>query len=91
MIKQQTYLYPRIHSSSAQLIQHLVGDQKNFEKNFQAFNKTILVDGIFNEAIYDSMKGQTKLKYLHIGLKMVELILKGCVKGDNQKNSLFVI
>jgi len=80
LVKQQTYLYPRLHSASTHLISQLLLDQKNFEKNFQAFNQSILVEGIFNEAIYDTMKSHAKLKYLHIGLKMAETILRGCLK-----------
>lgn len=58
------------------IINDLVRDKKAFEKTFVLFNQIILEDGIFNEEKYDALKSSSKLKYLHIGLKVVELILK---------------
>ena len=83
LIKQQTYLYPRLHASASLLIVELLRDKKKFEKGFTSFNKIILVDGNFNEAIFDTMKSTTKLKYLHIGLKIVEIILKSMKDMDD--------
>lgn len=58
------------------IINDLVRDKKSFEKTFVLFNQIILEDGIFNEGNYEALKSSSKLKYLHIGLKVVELILK---------------
>ena len=46
------------------------------EKNFDLFNRIILEDSVFNEDVLESMKSVAKLKYMHIGLKVVEGILK---------------
>lgn len=76
-------MYPRLHGSASFLIQELLRDKKRFEKNFTSFNKIILVDGIFNEGVFDAMKSTTKLKYLHLGLKIVENVLKQMKEHDN--------
>jgi len=75
-MKQQTYLYPRLHSSVHLTIKELFREKKSIEKNFDLFNRIILEDSIFNEDVYDKMKSVAKLKYLHVGLKIVEAVLK---------------
>ena len=57
------------------------------EKNFDLFNRTVLEGCIFNEAVYDSMKSVPKLKYLHVGLKIVETILKQVQEMSSSKNT----
>lgn len=75
LIKTQTYLYPRIHSSASLLVKELCCDQKLFGKNFVSVYKALLEDAIFNEEIYNNMKSAAKMKYLHIGMKMTEQML----------------
>jgi len=76
LIKAQTYLYPRLHSSLPLLIKELFREKKALvEKNLNLFIQIILEDAIFNEEVHDNMKSVAKFKYLHIGLKVVEAIL----------------
>lgn len=75
LIKTQTYLYPRLHSSNYYLIKEILRNESGLLDNIKVFNKMILQEGIFNESIHEGMKSATKLKYLHIGLRIVESIL----------------
>jgi len=75
LMKSQTYLYPRLHSSVHLIIKELLRERKLIEKNFDLFNRIVLEESIFNEDVYDNMKSAAKLKYLHAGLKIVETIL----------------
>lgn len=90
LLKQQTYLYPRLHSSVPLIINDLVRDKKSFEKTFVLFNQIILEDGIFNEGNYEALKSSSKLKYLHIGLKVVELILKEAQKMKGSPRAVVI-
>ena len=73
LIRAQTYAYPRLHTSTALLVQEMF--RKDLEKNFENFNKIVLKESIFNESVFESMKSVAKFKYLHSGLKIVEKIL----------------
>lgn len=50
LIKTQTYLYPRLHSSVSLLLKDLfLGDQKNIPKKFKDFNESILKAKMFDD------------------------------------------
>jgi hypothetical protein len=49
---------------------------KNFGKTLEQFYKIVLEDAVFNEKIHEGMKSIAKMKFLHIGFKMTEAILK---------------
>ena len=58
------------------------------------FNRIILEDSVFNEDVYDKMKSVAKLKFLHIGLKVTEAVLKHLSEMTGAKTvslKLFVI
>lgn len=76
LIKGQTYLYPRLHSSIPLLIKEVFRDEKSFESNFALFSQILLEQTIFDERVHDTMKSVAKYKYLHIGLRIVESLLK---------------
>lgn len=64
-------------------------DQKLLQKNLFSFFKTILEDAVFNDEIHENMKSHSKMKYIHIGFKIVEQFLAGVNKLDN--NALKII
>ena len=72
LIKKQTYLYPRLHSSIPLLINELQSEEKFQDKLklFQQFVKIVLDDFLFNEESYSTMKSVTKFKFLNIGFKV---------------------
>ena len=82
LVKHQTYLYPRLHSSTCLLVKELFRDKKHLGKNVETFFKVVLEDSIFNEDIHSSMKSVAKMKYLHIGFKIAEMVIKGVIDGD---------
>lgn len=50
LIKSQTYLYPRLHSSVHLLLKDVfIGDQKSIVKKFQNLNEAVLEATIFDE------------------------------------------
>ena len=50
LIKSQTYLYPRLHSSVHLLLKDMfLGDQKSIVKKYQNLNETVLEATIFDE------------------------------------------
>jgi len=79
ILKAQTYLFPRLHSSAMLLVKELMRDSKHFFKNFESFFKVLLEDAIFNEEILEAMKSVARMKFLHIGFKITEAILKEIV------------
>lgn len=61
------------------------------ESNFTIFSQVLLEEAIFNEAVHDSMKSVAKFKYLHIGLKMVESLLKQARSSSTPKQRLAIV
>lgn len=76
VVKTQTYLYPRLHLSVQLMVEEIFSQKKAIVDNFKPFYKTVLESGIFNYKIYDEMKSVAKFKYLHIGLSIVQTLLK---------------
>ena len=72
MLKQQTYLYPRLHSSVVLLIQDLflTDDVKTIPKKYQSFSSAVLEKVVFHEESLGQMKSVARLKLMHIGLKV---------------------
>ena len=91
LVKQQTYLYPRLHSGTCLLVKELFRDTKHFFKNFEVLFKTMCEDAIFNDEIHDNMKSVAKMKFLHIGFKITEQILLGLSKLDNKHSHSFKV
>lgn len=82
LIKQQTYLYPRLHSCVHLLIKDLfLGDDiKSIPKKYQSFSQVVLERTIFNEEALSQMKSVARLKLIHIGLRIVEQVFQELAK-----------
>lgn len=72
------------------MIEELFVQKKTIFENFKAFYTVVLENGIFNYKIYDEMKSIAKFKYLHIGLSIVQTLLKHLnqIKDDKVKVSI---
>ena len=53
LMKSQTYLHPRLHTSVYLIVRELFRDKKSIEKNFDLFNRIILEDSVFNEDVLE--------------------------------------
>ena len=64
------------------LVKELFRDSgnKHFGKTFEQFFKIVLEDAVFNEKIHENMKSIAKMKFLHIGFKIAEAMLKELIK-----------
>ena len=91
LIKNQTYMFPRLHLSTQLLIKELCRDSKQLSKNFSVFFKTVLEDNIFNKEIQNNIKSVVKMKFIHIGFKIVEAILQEVSKSHDAKLKAVVI
>ena len=91
LIKQQTYLFPRLHLSTQMLVKELFVDAKFAGKHLVQFLKEILEDAIFNDEIHNSMKSVAKMKYLHIGFKIAELVLQEVNKMKTESLDILVV
>jgi len=91
LVKAQTYLYPRLHSSLVLLLEDLFRGDPNAKSNallkkFKNINDTFLEASIFNEEVLASLKSVTRLKYLHIGLRIVEVVFKKLATLEGPKS-----
>ena len=71
LIVKQTSLYPRISQSLTLLLNEFENESKASDKLklLNQFYKLVFEDFLFSEEIYKDFKGNTKVKFLHIGLK----------------------
>lgn len=58
------------------MIEELFTQKKAIFENFKPFYAIVIESGIFNYKIYDEMKSIAKFKYLHIGLSIIQTLLK---------------
>lgn len=80
LVRKQTYLYPRLHSSLTLLIESMSdtlekGEVTKFKTQIKAVFGTMIESGVFSDSQFDSMKSVTKFKYLHIGFSLVKALL----------------
>lgn len=90
MLKQQTYLYPRLHSSVHLLIKDLflTDEIKTIPKKYQSFSQLVLEPTLFNEQALGLMKSVARLKLLHIGLQIVRHVFLELANLESSTRSL---
>jgi len=58
-----------------ELVRTIKDSSSDFTKHFKSLNKTLIEGSIFSWSSTENLKSLTKLKYLHIGFKLVSEIL----------------
>jgi hypothetical protein len=87
LITKQTYLYPRLHSCLPLLMNEIAQSEgKAAEKArvTQLVIQSLLDEHLFNEEVYADMKSTAKFKFLFIGFKLWQLIVKGVQSWDTK-------
>lgn len=87
LVQKTTYLYPRLHSSLPLLLNEISNEQKPQDrmKLIQTFTQSLLDDHLLNEESYNAItKNSTKFKFIHIGLRLWELVAKKIGEWDSK-------
>ena len=85
LVTKQTYLYPRLHSSLHLLMNEVTSGEVKAQERArltQQLIQTMLDEHLFNEEVYADLKSTAKFKFLFIGFKLWQLIVKSIQSWD---------
>jgi hypothetical protein len=81
LLNKQKQFYPKLHSSNHLLVSELLKEYKaskstqKLVKTVSLIQKYLLDDGVFEEESYEKLKSGSKFKYIHIGFKLVQMLM----------------
>jgi hypothetical protein len=87
LVTKQTYLYPRLHSCLHLILNEITGGEvKSAERArlTQQLVQSLLDEHLFNEEVYAELKSTAKFKFLFIGFKVWQLIVKSIQSWDTK-------
>lgn len=83
-IGKATYMYPRIHPCMQFLVEDAARADKEKDRlrRFKVLAKSYLDSYIFKATVYKPLKGNVRPKFLHIGLKLWQMIADTTAKNE---------